>query len=92
MKSPRTSSGAESDAMRAILKKELGGDVERILRDIKQGHKKEEKEWGAATGCWSCGKDASKLMSGQGLRACSRCKGVGRVIRYCSRYVSASAT
>jgi hypothetical protein len=38
--------------------------------------------------CVSCRKDASHLEDGNRLRACVKCKSVGRTTRYCSRCVS----
>lgn len=61
------------------MKKLLSTASRRMFEEHKHGMKE------AVNNCWNCGKDESRLDAGQHLRGCTKCKSVGRTIRYCSR-------
>lgn len=68
------------EAVKALPKSEARAAF-RIHEEFKDRHKE------GVYGCWNCGKDASRLQDGQEFKACSKCKTIGRNVRYCSRYV-----
>lgn len=57
-------------------------EAKQFKRDIAQSQ--------AVNTCWHCDKGTSYLPVGTQLLVCSKCKGIGRIIRYCSRYVPTS--
>ncbi|KJA22125.1 hypothetical protein HYPSUDRAFT_665697 [Hypholoma sublateritium FD-334 SS-4] len=66
--------------------KQLGSKefVRQVKHDAKQ-FKSDLAQSQAVNTCWNCDKGTSYLPVGTQLLVCSRCKGIGRIIRYCSR-------
>jgi len=66
---------AKSKTVRTAISKLVGkAEALEMQREIK----KQQKDYLAL--CWQCGKSGGKLS------ACSKCKGIGRTVLYCSRY------
>lgn len=65
------------------LRKTQTDDGAKVIRRIQDEHRQAVKQ--AVDFCWNCKKAEIELESGQQLRACVKCKAIGRKIVYCSR-------
>ena len=77
---PPRHSGLPKKSPRGISEKTFGQEESRKIQQEVRDYKKLVA--GYASACWHCTK------GGVELRACSKCKAIGRNVLYCSKFVS----